>query len=346
MQNQLEETRESSYAPISDDWRRWIAENKLLGVSDEQLVAELVRHGGVDAGLATQEVRAVTEHPYFQAGEQMAQRLRKLESLLDVRRSLSSLASGSDGLERRGRISREEFLERYYSANRPVILTGLLEDWPAASWNPAYLKEVCGDATVEIVSGRDRDPRYEINSVAHKTHVRFGDYVDMVTQEGESNDYYLVANNGFFGRPEAKRLYEDLRSLPEYLDPAKAEGRVFLWFGPAGTVTPLHHDVMNVFLAQVYGRKQVTLISPDQTPRVYNQIGVYSEVDCENPDYQKYPLFRQVEPLRIILQPGEVLFLPVGWWHHVKALDVSITVTFINFIHQNDFDWSHPHFYR
>jgi hypothetical protein len=358
MQNQVEDTRQSydeltsdhdasqSRAAISDDWRRWIAENKLLGIGDEELVAELVQQG-VDSGVAAHEVRAVTEDPCFQAGEQMAQRLKKLESILDVHRSLASLAYGSDTPERRGRISRAEFLERYYAANRPVVLTGLMEGWPAlASWNPAYLKEVCGDAMVEIVSGRNRDPRYEINSVAHKTKIRFGDYVDLVTHGGESNDYYLVANNGFFGLPETRRLRDDILAIPDHLDPDQAEGRVFLWFGPAGTVTPLHHDIMNVFLAQIYGRKQVTLISPDQTHWVYNQIGVYSEVDCENPDYQRYPLFQQVKPMRVILQPGESLFLPVGWWHHVKALDVSITVTFTNFVHPNDFDWSHPHFYR
>ncbi len=333
-------------AVLSGDWRRWIAENKLLGTGDEPLVAELVRQG-IDAELAAAEVGAVTAHPYFQAGEQMAQRLRKLESLLDVHRSLAALSPDAGQPERRGRISRTEFLARYYSANRPVVLTGLMDDWPArARWNPAYLKEACGDATVEIVSGRDGDPRYEINSPAHKTAIRFGDYVDRVVTGGTSNDYYLVANNGFFDRPEVKRLHDDIRICSEHLDPAKAAGQVFFWFGPAGTVTPLHHDVMNVLLAQVYGRKQVTLISPDQTPWVYNQIGVYSEVDCENPDYQRHPLFRRVEPMRIVLQPGEALFLPVGWWHHVKALDVSMTVTFTNFIHPNHFDWSHPHFHR
>ncbi|HVT16159.1 MAG TPA: cupin-like domain-containing protein [Thermoanaerobaculia bacterium] len=333
-------------AVISDEWRFWIAENKLLEVGDERIVSELVRQG-IEVDAAAREVRAAAQHPYFQAGEQVAQRLRKLESVLDVRRSLASLASDAETPERRATLSRTEFLESYYAPNRPVILTAIMEDWPAlARWNPAYLKEACGDAIVEIVSGRDRDPRYEINSPAHKTNIRFGDYVDLVTGGGESNDYYLVANNGFFGRPEAQRLYADIRFFPEFLDPANGSGRVFFWFGPAGTVTPLHHDVMNVLLAQVYGRKQITLISPDQTPWVYNEVGVYSEVDCDNPDHRRHPLFSRVRPMRFVLQPGESLFLPVGWWHHVKALDVSMTVTFTNFIHPNDFEWSQPHLHR
>jgi ribosomal protein L16 Arg81 hydroxylase len=41
----------------------------------------------------------------------------------------------------------------------------------------------------------------------------------------------------------------------------------------------------------------------------------------------------------VILEPGETLFMPVGWWHHARALDVSITVTFTSFIYPNHFNW-------
>lgn len=329
--------------PLSGDWRRWIAENKLLAVSDDQIVAVLVRNG-FDPGTAAQEVQAIAADPCFQAGERMVQRLKKLHSLLDIHRSLSALADGSGEVERRDRISREELLERYYAANRPVVLTGLMDDWPALSrWSPEYFKETCGDAIVEIMSGRTRDPQYEINSRKHKTEVRFGDYVDMVTAGGESNDAYLVANNGFFSRPEMKPLYDDIRCFPEHLDPGKTAGQVHFWFGPAGTVTPLHHDLMNIFMAQVLGRKRVLLISPDQTHRLYNEVGVFSDVDCDQPDDQRHPLYRDVLSKQVLLEPGEVLFLPVGWWHHVKALDVSVTVTFTNFVHPNEFQWFHPH---
>ncbi len=328
-----------SMQTVSDDWRRWIAENKLLEVGDEQLVATLVQNG-FDASTAAHAVQAMTMDPGFQAGARMVQRLKKLESVLDIHRFLASLAYGSGTVERRGGISRAELLERYYAANRPVILTGLMEDWPALSrWNPGYFKETCGDAIVEIMSGRNRDPRYEINCLAHRTEVRFGDYADMVTAGGESNDVYLVANNGFFGRPEMQPLYDDIRCFPEHLDPERTAGQVHFWFGPAGTVTPLHHDVMNIFMAQVFGRKRVLLISPDQTHRVYNEVGVFSDVDCDNPDFQRHPLFRDVTSMQVVLEPGEVLFLPVGWWHHVKSLDVSVTVTFTNFVHQNEFQW-------
>jgi hypothetical protein len=195
---------------------------------------------------------------------------------------------------------------------------------------------------VEIMAGRQSDPRYEINSEAHKREVSMSEYVRMVTDGGPSNDYYLVANNGFFERPEMRRLREEVPNIPEYLNASDAKRKMFLWFGPAGTVTPLHHDLMNVLVAQIYGRKRFTLISPEQTPYVYNNVGVYGEVNCAAPDYTKHPLYRHVRPINVVLNPGDVLFIPVGWWHYVRSLEVSIMISYINFCFKNDYDWFQP----
>jgi ribosomal protein L16 Arg81 hydroxylase len=130
--------------------------------------------------------------------------------------------------------------------------------------------------------------------------------------------------------------------LPEYLDPSNPTQNVFLWFGPAGTVTPLHHDLMNVLVAQIFGRKRFTLIPPEQTPYLYNNVGVYGEVDCGNPDFVRHPLYRQARPLDVVLNPGDVLFIPVGWWHYVRALEVSIMISYTKFRFANDYEWFHP----
>jgi len=111
----------------------------------------------------------------------------------------------------------------------------------------------------------------------------------MVVNGGPSNDYYMVANNQTLEREEFKPLFNDIEIFPEYLNPTDTKGRVFFWFGPKGTITPLHHDPVNLILAQVSGRKLIKLISPQQTPLLYNHVGVFSKVDGENPDYEKYP---------------------------------------------------------
>jgi ribosomal protein L16 Arg81 hydroxylase len=41
--------------------------------------------------------------------------------------------------------------------------------------------------------------------------------------------------------------------------------------------------------------------------------------------------------LECIIGPGEAVFIPVGWWHHVEALDATIGMSFLNFAAPNDF---------
>jgi ribosomal protein L16 Arg81 hydroxylase len=334
-------TAESSFSP---EWRRWIAANKMAGFDDQVLIDAMVSEG-FPGWLARREIDSVVADPCYQAGDAMAQRLRKLQSLLSVTRELRELAPSQrfGRIERRSNLSREEFLDRYYSANCPVILLGLMNDWKARSrWTPDYLKTACGNEMVEIMSGRESDPRYEVNSTAHKTTCRFAEYVDMVSGSVRTNDFYLVANNNLLAREGMKCLYEDIVAFPEYMDPESRDGCVFFWFGPAGTVTPLHHDLLNIFMAQVRGRKRITLIAPDQTPSLYNDTSVFSEVDPVNPDYETFPLFRDVKATTFVLRPGEALFIPVGWWHHVEALDLSITVSMSNFLFPNDYKWKLP----
>ncbi len=107
--------------------------------------------------------------------------------------------------------------------------------------------------------------------------------------------------------------------LPEYLVPEHRHGSLFFWMGPVGTVTPVHHDLTNNFMAQVIGRKLVKLISPAHLPLVYNDFHCYSAVDLNNIDYARYPLFKHVRIEEVVLEPGDLLFLPVGWWHHVTS---------------------------
>jgi ribosomal protein L16 Arg81 hydroxylase len=324
------------------EWRSWIAENRLAGTTDEQITATLLG-SGFDSNLVIAEMEALREHPYYLAADRIAQRYEKLKSFLDIRSSLAALAYGAGSIERRSKVSEWEFLERYYASNRPVILTGLLANSEARRhWTPDYLVTVCGDATVEIMASRQSDPHYELNSELHKREVRMTDYVAMVRDGGNSNDYYLVANNGFFGRPDMQRLFSEVPRLPEYLDHTDSQHKIFFWFGPGGTVTPLHHDLMNVLVAQIYGRKRFILISPEQTPYLYNEVGVYGGVDCSNPDYSRRPLYRHVNPINVLIGPGDVLFIPVGWWHYVIGLEVSIMVSYINFKFPNEFQWFSP----
>ncbi|MCT7957752.1 cupin-like domain-containing protein [Laspinema palackyanum] len=335
---------------LSNDWKRWIVTNKLRQLPDGELVDILVQRG-VDIRMAIAEVKSVSAHPYFQAAiammaeqKQQAQtdiafysiQAHKLETQLGIYRTLEQLSPNYNRIQRIGRPSHSDFFEHYYAQNTPVILTDVMGNWQALSrWNPEYLKQHYGEVSVGVQFNRESNPLFEQEKDKHRQQMMMKDYVDLVVTGGKTNDYYMVPYNDNFDNPEFKPLLNDIEIFPDYLDPTLQQTRIFFWFGPEGTITPLHHDPCNVLLAQVYGKKRIRLISPNQKHLLYNQVGVYSEVDLLSPDYEKYPRFKEVEVIDVILEPGEVIFLPVGWWHHVESLDISISVSFTNFLVNN-----------
>lgn len=328
---------------LSDEWKIWIAENRMQGLPDAEIVEILVKNG-VSEALAQHELALVeAKDPLFEAGKRITSKLKKMESLLGVYSDLSALSSTYGTVERKDKLSRQDFFESHYVLNRPVILTDIMNGWKALDlWSPEYLRSVCGSEMVEVMTGRESDPQHELNLDSHRTEMSMSEYVDIVVKGGASNDCYMVANNFFLKKECAQRLLDDIEIFPEYLDGSDLDGTCSFWFGPAGTVTALHHDTINIFMAQVYGHKRVTLVPSAQLSLVYNNLGVYSDVNLESPNYADHPLFECADTIEVTLSPGEVLFIPVGWWHHVKALDISISLSFINFLFPNRYAWSHP----
>lgn len=233
-----------------------------------------------------------------------------------------------ESIERRAQLTPMGFAD-YVAARKPVIMPDFCADWPARQrWNADYLKQLVGPAYVEIMAGRNADPAYERNYGPHRHQTRFANFIDYVMQS-EGNNAYMVANNHFMEGPLGQRLLADIRFGP-HLDANQTHGRVFLWMGPKGTVTPLHYDNPNIIFAQVVGSKRFLMFSPANTSLLYNFQGVFSEVDCLNPDLKKYPAYAAAHQISCDLHAGEALFIPSGWWHHVQALSASISVSFTN----------------
>ena len=321
---------------IDDEWRRWIAENLLLDAAPEAVHDVLVQHGFAHED-ALCEIDSTLKSPYFQAGSRLRNRLRKREWMLSLYGELNRMRAGAHSIERCARLSRDAFYQQYYFQNRPVIVTGMFDAWPARRrWNFDYFRARCGEAEVEVQVGREADANYEINQPALKRTMLFRDYVDLVEQSGATNDFYMTANNASRNRAALAALWADTPPIGEYLDAASADAG-FFWFGPAGTKTPFHHDLTNNFMAQVIGRKRILLVPPTDTVHMYNHLHCYSQIDGNAIDVERFPSVEHARVIECTLEPGELLFLPIGWWHYVEALDASVTMTYTNFLERNDF---------
>src|SRR5262249_17486187 len=110
---------------IPDGWRQWIARSKLLGLPDPAIVEVLVTNG-YRREVAAAEVEDAAAHPYLRAALALQKPLRRAHSLLNALSDSSRLDPGAHSVERRKALSREEFRDRYYAVNRPVIIEHLM----------------------------------------------------------------------------------------------------------------------------------------------------------------------------------------------------------------------------
>lgn len=155
-------------------------------------------------------------------------------------------------------------------------------------------------------------------------------------QEQVSSSSLPQAVSGYLAQHPLFDQIPDLRNdIQEPMYCALGEGEmqsINAWFGPAGTVTPLHHDPHYNLLAQVVGTKYVRLYHPKDSASLYPyQTGLTqnsSQVEVDDPDLETHPEFANLPATECILQPGQMLFIPPGWWHYVKALSVSFSVSF------------------
>jgi hypothetical protein len=266
--------------------------------------------------------------------------LAKREWLLETIERQRDLVPRLAAIERVSGLGGETFLERYYAVNRPVILKGEMAGWPAlALWTPAYLKAAIGSRMVEFQDDRASDQNFEMHKDVHRREAPFDVFIDRILQPGAGNNSYLTAYNSGRNAQALSTLQEDLGRLDRFLDYSGAEPHGMMWIGPAGTVTSLHHDLTNNFIAQIVGRKQIRLAPAAEVGKLYNHHHVFSEIpDLEAPgiDLGRHPRLAELRSYDVTLEPGEILFMPLGWWHQVKSLDFSVTLTFTNFLWQND----------
>ncbi|XP_063423182.1 uncharacterized protein LOC134707400 isoform X2 [Mytilus trossulus] len=106
-----------------------------------------------------------------------------------------------------------------------------------------------------------------------------------------------------------------------------------IWIGSEGCYTNCHYDTYGFNLvAQICGRKRWTLFPPSDTKSMYptripyEESSVFSQVNVKKPDTTTFHLFKNSHPHVVILEPGDVLYVPRHWWHFVESLETSISI--------------------
>ncbi|XP_022154057.1 lysine-specific demethylase JMJ30 isoform X4 [Momordica charantia] len=145
-----------------------------------------------------------------------------------------------------------------------------------------------------------------------------------------SDDITYLAQHPLFD--QINELRNDI-CIPDYCFVGGGELRSLnAWFGPAGTVTPLHHDPHHNILAQVLGKKYIRLydasLSEELYPYTETMLCNSSQVDLDSIDGKEFPKAVDLEFVDCILEEGEMLYIPPKWWHYVRSLTTSFSVSF------------------
>lgn len=233
-------------------------------------------------------------------------------------------------LERVHRPSIEHFRSEYLSKSRPVIITGLTDEWQdVSSISPAGLRAAYGDLVGNV---RETDDEFEFFFGAHGGRTRdltLREYVDLITTR-TSDPRPPYFGNISLSKPPLPALAElgDRFRFPPFFPNTTDETR--LWVGAAGQRSTIHNDPYGNFNAQVHGRKAFLLLHPRHHFNLYAQKlhdGLWaSPIDPDRPDLGKYPLFNEAEAYDVVLDEGDTLFIPIFWWHQARAITVSVNV--------------------
>ncbi len=227
-------------------------------------------------------------------------------------------------------------------SDEPAILKGVVKEWPLVQSG----KESPGTAMRYLLSFHNGKPvvtyscepniggRYFYNDELTGLNFKAGraplaDVLERISSTiGETQ-----APSHYIGSTDLDIYFPGLRAKNDLVlnDPMFTNNPpiVSAWIG-SRTIASAHYDMSNNIACCMVGRRRFTLFPPEQVANLYPGPleptpggQVVSMVDFRNPDFDRYPRFRKALDAAQVadLEPGDILFYPAMWWHHVEALD-------------------------
>jgi len=250
--------------------------------------------------------------------EQKAAQVRGVSSIQAMREAIRDAARAlpvMTEVPRVGKLDGAAFRARA-AEGLPFLMPGAVKRWPLCALTPQDLRERYGHVPVRA---------------------RVGDYVatafapDRAMQDMSLGTYLDISEHPdsalppYVGNLELREL-NAMCHWPGYFEKM---GPPRFWLGPARTVTPLHCDYDDNIFAQILGSKRIFLAPPHHGDYLYtreaNPVLFGSPFDPEAPDFDAWPLARQAAIVEVLVQPGDMLYVPAGWYHQVRALSFSLS---------------------
>ena len=227
--------------------------------------------------------------------------------------------------------------EGVIGAAQPILLKGLVEDWPAVqacrgSYQDAvaYLNQFAKEDPVTVYIGQPEiEGRFFYNDEFTGFNFRSGkaslqQVFEKIGEQLQLDDKLSI----YVGSTPVDGWLPDFRRANDLNLPV-ADALPSFWLGTPTKVSA-HFDFPDNIACVVAGRRRFTLFPPEQIDNLY--VGpidltpsgqAISLVDIDDPDLQRYPKFAKAQECAQIfeLDPGDALYIPSMWWHHVVSLE-------------------------
>lgn len=242
-------------------------------------------------------------------------------------------------------VSAQKLRNEIAPANRPAVFRGLARQWPAvvaglksSQQLGAYIKTFATKADVSYVT---TDP--EVNgefffgetlktrnfTIERASIVDIVDQLLRLSEQAARPSLFIQSIPADEALPGFSRQ-NAIAWLPSQVAP-------HVWIGNGARVQP-HFDLADNIAVVVAGKRRFTLFPPEQLANLYigplhqTLAGVpVSIADIEAPDFERFPRLAQALDAAEVadLEPGDALFIPYGWWHHVRSTgDMAMLVNY------------------
>jgi hypothetical protein len=233
-------------------------------------------------------------------------------------------------------VSASTFRDEILPSQTPALIRGAVRDWPSVSAG-----RTSPQALANYLRGFDTGASADTMHGAPSIAGRFFYNEDLSGLNFERNSLPFARSLErlleLLDEPAPPALYVGALAAPAALPGfananalALAEGIVpRLWLSNRVTVQT-HYDISYNIACVVGGRRRFTLFPPEQRANLY--VGPLeftlagqpiSMVRLDAPDHARFPRFRDALATAQVaeMEPGDALFIPYMWWHHVEALD-------------------------
>ncbi|BES87743.1 Hypoxia-inducible factor 1 alpha [Nesidiocoris tenuis] len=236
---------------------------------------------------------------------------------------------------------------------RPVIITDSKMVEPAAKWNLKYLARHMGNTNCNVIVSKDHNFKYYDDKCVQKAvrakfvpphkkvTMKIGEFVDKIKEMSPGGErlYLQQALTHSVGTEIVKDFlqfkWDYIKGIQKEMGWGSLTSNLLL-IGMEGNVTPCHYDEQENLFAQVKGYKRILLFPPEQFECLYphpvwHPHDRQSQVDFDDPDLTKFPKFANAMAQEAIVGPGDVLFIPNYWFHHVESLQNGGYTVSVNF---------------